>query len=303
MSDETNEVGELDHEAMQAEIDKALAAEAEAVQVPAEETAAGEVPAGAEAEASSPPPEEPFIGKWKKEEVVSLLERLEQFDPSGLRANLERALSGHLGQMGQRVKALEAGASKEWSFDPEALAGVKELDEGLYEKMVEGLQKGLRIQSKDPVELFRPMLDEALTERDAYLQAQMSDAVEERLLLRFVPDAYNTVQTKEWEAFYGKLNEQEREALQNWNRTNEQGQRLLGLRNAEPVLALFERFNGEQAAVKKEAERNEKRLAGNVRAPAAKAPAGPAGFSMKDRGEYDPDEAQRVIDEMLRTRT
>jgi hypothetical protein len=55
--------------------------------------------------------------------------------------------------------------------------------------------------------------------------------------------------------------------------------------------------------VKKEAERNEQRLAGNARKPAARAPAGPAGFSMKDRGEYDPDEAQRVIDDMLRIRT
>jgi hypothetical protein len=298
-------VEEIDDSLIQAEIDRALAGEAEAgAEVPAAEVPGQEEAAPAEPEqAQEPPAEEPFIGKWKRTEVEALLSRLEGFDPDGLRTQLERSLSGHLGQVGKRVKQLEDGAAKEWSFDPKALEGLKELDEGLHEKLLEGLQKGLRIQSADPTALFAPMLEERLTERDAILQAQMSDAVEERLLLRFVPDAYQQVKTPEWAKFYGALKPEEQEALVNWNKGDAEGRRLLGLRNAEPVIGLFQRYQAAQAEGKKEAERQTARLAANAR-PARAAPRGYGGMAAaaKSADMFDPAEAQRVIDEMLSRR-
>jgi hypothetical protein len=296
--------GEIDEALVQAEIDRALAETA--TQEEAVAPAAAETPAVAEASSDLPPTEEteePFIGRWKKEEVISLLSRLEGFDPDGLRTQLERALSGHLGQVGKRVKMLEETAAKEWALDPSALDGLKELDEGLHEKLLEGLQKGLKIQSANPAELFATTFEERMAERDTILQAQMNDAVEERLLLRFVPDAYQQVQTPEWAEFYKGLKPEEQEALVNWNRQDEAGRRLLGLRNAEPVISLMSRFQQAQADKKAEAERKNARIEANAR-PAKAVPRGYGGMAAaaKSSEEYDPAEAQRVIDAMLSKR-
>jgi hypothetical protein len=296
----------IDESVIQAEIDRALAGEVETAPAGKTEEVAEEVPAAATAETSAEETiveEEPFIGRWKKAEVESLLSRLEGFDPDGLRTQLERALSGHLGQVGKRVKMLEEAATKEWALDPSSLDGLKELDEGLHEKLLEGLQKGLKIQSADPAALFAATFEERMTERDTILQAQMNDAVEERLLLRFVPDAYRQVQTPEWAEFYGSLKQEEQEALINWNRTNEQGQRLLGLRNAEPVIELMSRFQQAQNAKAEETQRKNAKLEANAR-PAKAAPRGYGGMAAaaKSAEEYDPAEAQKVIDQMLAAR-
>lgn len=304
MTDNEEAIGaeEIDDSLIQAEIDRALAAEAEVVP-----TAVAEAAAEPEAEAAAEPAaeveEEPFLGRWKRSEVEGLLARLESFDPDGIRTQLERSLSGHLGQVGKRVKQLEEAAAKEWNFDPKALEGLKELDEGLHEKLLEGLQKGLRIQAADPATLFAPVLEERLSARDAVLQAQMSDAVEERLLLRFVPDAYKQVQTPEWAKFYEALKPEEQEALVNWNKVDAEGRRLLGLRNAEPVIGLFQRYEAAQKEAQKEAERKSARIAANAR-PAKAVPRGYGGMAAaaKSAETFDPAEAQRVIDEMLSRR-
>jgi hypothetical protein len=297
--------GEIDEAVVQAEIDRALAGAAAEQEVPAAPTEQA-VPAEeqetdpAEQAADSAEQEPPFLGKWKKDEVAALLDRLEQFDPKALQTQLERSLSGHLGQVGARVKQLEANLAKEFSFDPEALAGVKELDEGLYEKLLEGLQKGLKVQSVDPAALFSPMLEERLTEWDQIQAARTNDAVEERLLLRFVPDAYATVKSPEWATFYAGLAPEKQEALVNWNRVDEEGRKLLGLKNAEPVIQLFEEFRAAQGAKREEEERKTARLQANTRQAKAN-PRGLAGLAAASRSdEYDPAEAQRVIDEMLR---
>ena len=254
-------------EAMDAAIQAKLSGTVQEIDAPVATVEAESIPAP-NAEPESAPKDDPaFVGKYTAAQVESLLAKLESFEPASVVTDLERKLSGHLGPLGARLKTLEAGLAKEWDTSglSEALEGVKEIDEGLYAALLAGLQKGLKVQAVDPMTLFQPALEETLSSRDAYFQAMTSDAVEERLLQRFVPDAYDVAKSPEWAVFVKGLKADEQEALVNWAAKDAEGRALLGMKNAEPVIGLFDRFKAGQQKVLEAQEAKKKIVAQNVR--------------------------------------
>ena len=296
-----------EQEAEEPEADEAADAgeeEAEAQAAKAEDEAEGE-----QGEASAEAEPELLFGRWTDEQVIGLLDRLEKLDMDAVRVDLERKLGGHLGGVAGRVKQLEAqlAAQKEWELDAKVFDGIKELDQALGERMEEAFKSGLKIRTMDPMEAFRPILDETLNGRDQYLAAAVNDRVEQRLLDRFVPDSQAIVGTPEWAKFVEGLSEEQVKPLLEWDAQDANGNALVGMKNAEPVIAVFSQFKAQQAEAKAKAEAEAKakaekakasgrRLDGNKRS--GTAGRGAASVA-RVNGASDDDEEQRALEAVL----
>ena len=207
-----------------------------------------------------PPPPAAFIGEYTAEEVLSLLEKVKGLDElsSNVQTEVERKLAGHLGTMGRKVKAIEESLAKEWQFNPESLAKVKEIDEALYDALVEGLGSGLKVQSLPVTEAFGTTFEE----RQNALRLEMRDEMEERLLRRTVGDPYGIVQKAGdgWVKFLQTRPAEERDAVLRWGAQDENGNPLIGSKDAEPVIRVFNAWQEKQAADEKARKEKEDKL-------------------------------------------
>lgn len=217
-----------------------------------------------------PPPPANFVGDYSTERTIELLKKLEGFSPDELATALERKLGGHLGPIGERLKALEV--QKDLEFDLDIIKNSEKLrmiDDGLPEIIAELLPQAIKQRSTDVKELVAPYLSESLQSYDRVANAQRSDALEVRLLKRAVPDYLSLAQKPEWVEFVQKLPEDGQRALLAWEARDEQNRPLLGLKNAEPVIETFLGFQQElkQARIKEENARKAKKekIAANTR--------------------------------------
>lgn len=139
-------------------------------------------------ELSSPPPSseapETFLGEWTADQVI---EKLSSLDVAEER--LLNRLMGHLGPVGRKIKALEealASSSKDVTFDVEAFAPLKSLDEGIYDAIVKGMEKGFKVQ--DTSDRIRPFIEEKVKGAQEAFELSLRDAVETRLLETIMPN-------------------------------------------------------------------------------------------------------------------
>lgn len=125
-----------------------------------------------------------FVGEMTEEDVLSRLKLLD-----GLESRLTNKVLGHLGPFGRELKALreaQAAQATEIHFDSSALAPLKNLDEGLYDVLKEGLEKGFKANSA--VASVKPLVEDLMREQSTALAAVLHDNVETRLIQVLLPN-------------------------------------------------------------------------------------------------------------------
>lgn len=150
------------------------------------------VPSPLDTPEPAPAPEEPerklFLGDWTDQDVINRLNRLDT-----LEEQLTSKLMGKLGPLGRELKALKEAQATEWEFDPSVLEPLKNLDEGIYDILTEGLKKGLKQTGN-----VRPFVEDLMKEQSIGMAAAFHDAVEERLIQALLPNYLDLSEEKEF---------------------------------------------------------------------------------------------------------
>lgn len=184
---------------------------------------------------------EHFLGDMTAEQV---LEKLGQIDgmEEALYEKVSQKVFGKFGEIGQSLKALQ---EREFTFDPDKLEKLKELDEGIAGALAEDLKNALKGQSFDSDAIVADMKKSIMGDLNPYM--------EQRLLTALVPDIDQIVKSDEFSKwFFDEAKQEVRDLFQAWDeRTQMDG---VGMAKA------FGEFNSWKEGLKTKAKSKEESL-------------------------------------------
>ena len=176
-----------------------------------------------------------FLGEMTAEQVLEKLQSLEGMSDR-VSEQVASRVFGKFGEVNQRLTELQG---RELEFDQDALAKVKEVDESLYDALMEGLPKAFKGRQVDMEALKKAARDEVL--------GDLVPLVEQRLLDSLVENPQEIVKTKEFADWFFKVAPQSvRDTFDNWDKK----QNLDGLAMARA----FKSFDAFQEAERKTKE-------------------------------------------------
>lgn len=149
----------------------------------------------------------PFIGEMSEEDVLSALESIPNLE-GAVFEKVSQKVFGKFGEIGQQLKALN---EREFTFDPEKLTKLKEVDEGIAEALAEDLKGAFSGQQFDS--------EAVVSDLKTSIMADLNPYMEQRLLTALAPDAGEIVQTDDFNTWFFKEATQEvRDTFESWDK-------------------------------------------------------------------------------------
>lgn len=173
----------------------------------------------------------PFIGEMSEEDVLSALGSIDGME-SAVFEKVSQKVFGKFGEIGQQLKALN---EREFTFDPEKLTKLKEVDEGIAEALAADLKDAFSGQQFDS--------EAVVNDLKTSIMADLNPYMEQRLLTALAPDAGEIVQTDDFNTWFFKEATQEvRDTFESWDKR----ERMDGVAMAG-AFAKFDEWKGKAA--------------------------------------------------------
>lgn len=211
----------------------------------AEEAKAGAVEEGGKSEAEVDAEAEkvadaikPFIGEMSEEQVLEMLGKVDGME-SAVFDKVSAKVFGKFGEIGQQLKELQ---EREFTFDPEKLTKLKEVDEGIAEALADDLKEAFKGQQFDSGAVLDTFKETLMGDLNPY--------IEQRLLAALVPTVDEVVKTDEFsDWFFNEADQGVRDTFKAWD----DRERMDGVQMAQAFKA-FEAFKtGKASAAEKKA--------------------------------------------------
>jgi len=149
----------------------------------------------------------PFIGELSEDQVLEMLGNIEGME-STVYEKVAQKVFGKFGEIGQQLKALN---EREFTFDPEKLTKLREVDSGIADALADDLKEAFKGQQFDG--------DAVLNDFKQSLMGDLNPYIEERLLTALAPDAGSIVKTDEFnEWFFKEAKQDVRDAFESWDK-------------------------------------------------------------------------------------
>lgn len=207
----------------------------------------GEGEKGGEKEETTPPAADPaeetpeaFLGDLTADEVLEYIQKIDGLEES-LYEKVSQKVFGKMGDLGRQLKALQ---EREFTFNPDKLTKLNEIDEGIAAALKEDLAGAFSGQSFDSESVMEDLRKSVFEKMNPY--------VEERLMKALAPNAEQVVKTKEFgEWYFDHAKQDVRDTFEAWDSQS----RMDGIAMAQ-AFKQFDEWKDSQKKAKEEKRAN-----------------------------------------------